>query len=200
MVTCISSSGSTADTPLNRSAPNSRAPYGSRSVLSVELRRAAAVVARAGPDLGVSRGLVQTSFEQLAAEGYLETQAGSATRVASSELVAAPPTPRTVMPTAPAIDFRPAARPEAASRSETVAGGEPSSADDRRRAPRLRRPAGPAGAAERDRRRTWPRDGPRAITSDVIICSGFSHGITALLEALGRARRATGSPFEDPPS
>ena len=41
--------------------------------------------------LGISRGVVQEAFDQLRAEGYLTSKAGSATRVAHVPAAAAPP-------------------------------------------------------------------------------------------------------------
>jgi GntR family transcriptional regulator / MocR family aminotransferase len=58
-------------------------------------------------ELGVSRGLVQDCYAQLQAEGYLSSQAGSATRVAGGGHSAAPaPEPAPAAPRLK-IDFRP---------------------------------------------------------------------------------------------
>jgi GntR family transcriptional regulator/MocR family aminotransferase len=56
-------------------------------------------------ELGVSRGLAQECYEQLAAEGYLRARPGSATRVAAAR-TAAPRTPPPDPPTALDVDFR----------------------------------------------------------------------------------------------
>ena len=56
--------------------------------------------------LGVSRGIVVEAFEQLAAEGYLATRPGGATRVARIP-TSAPTRARVVDETAFAFDFRP---------------------------------------------------------------------------------------------
>src|SRR5690242_8982293 len=48
---------------------------------------------RMATELGLSRGLVQTCYEQLEAEGYLTARPGSATRVAAAATVS-PPTTR----------------------------------------------------------------------------------------------------------
>jgi GntR family transcriptional regulator / MocR family aminotransferase len=63
-------------------------------------------------DLGVSRGVVVEAYEQLAAAGYLQPQAGSATRVALRLPSATPPSsqqrnPAAVLPAAIRYDFRP---------------------------------------------------------------------------------------------
>jgi GntR family transcriptional regulator/MocR family aminotransferase len=57
--------------------------------------------------LGVSRGLVQESFSQLHAEGYLSTKPGSATRVAAGVQELVPTAPTRVQSTPQlAVDFR----------------------------------------------------------------------------------------------
>ena len=58
-------------------------------------------------ELGVSRGIVVEAFEQLAAEGYLTSRPGGATRVAPNARAARVERPRTVVPTAYEFDFRP---------------------------------------------------------------------------------------------
>ncbi len=55
-------------------------------------------------ELGVSRGLVVDCYAQLEAEGYLVTQVGSGTRVASDVVEPAPARPAT--PAAPRLDVR----------------------------------------------------------------------------------------------
>jgi GntR family transcriptional regulator/MocR family aminotransferase len=57
-------------------------------------------------ELGVSRGLVVESYDQLEAEGYLSTRLGSATRVSGAAGAAAAPAVRAAPPRRPAIDFR----------------------------------------------------------------------------------------------
>ena len=58
-------------------------------------------------ELGVSRGLVQECYNQLLSEGYLTSQVGSATRVASAASAARPePPPRQEAPPALIADFR----------------------------------------------------------------------------------------------
>ena len=58
-------------------------------------------------ELGVSRGLVQECYSQLLAEGYLTSQAGSATRVAAGAYPAPPePAHRPVPPSPLIADFR----------------------------------------------------------------------------------------------
>src|SRR5260370_19668173 len=59
-------------------------------------------------ELSISRGLVQECYNQLLAEGYLTSQAGSATRVAASARPApAAPSPGPVPPPRLIADFRP---------------------------------------------------------------------------------------------
>ncbi len=149
-------------------------------------------------DLGVSRGLVQTSFEQLAAEGYLETQAGAATRVAASAAVASPPTRRTPAPAEPMIDFRPGvpdlrsfpvrdwmwALGEAARTATTAAAGYGDPHGD------VELRAVVAAYLRRVRSAAVDLD-------DVIICNGFSQGVRLVLEVLAR-QGATRVGFEDP--
>jgi GntR family transcriptional regulator/MocR family aminotransferase len=58
-------------------------------------------------DLGVSRGLVQETYMQLQAEGYLSTRVGSATRVTGGAVVPPSPATRRAPPPRLAVDFRP---------------------------------------------------------------------------------------------
>jgi|SRR5215207_129870 len=60
-------------------------------------------------ELGVSRGVVVETYDQLAAEGYLATRQGAATRVAEAAFrpAAAAPAPAAARP--PRFDFRPGA-------------------------------------------------------------------------------------------
>src|SRR5215470_4236397 len=60
-------------------------------------------------ELGVSRGLVQECYGQLLSEGYLDSRAGSATRVAAGAGPVSASTVPTPVPAAPAR--RPAIRP-----------------------------------------------------------------------------------------
>jgi len=54
-------------------------------------------------ELGVSRGLVQECYGQLLSEGYLDSHAGSATRVAARAYPAAAPKPLKAAPSAPRL-------------------------------------------------------------------------------------------------
>jgi GntR family transcriptional regulator / MocR family aminotransferase len=58
-------------------------------------------------DLGVSRGLVQSTYEQLTAEGYLVASAGSATRVAATHQAPDRRSPGRGRTQKPEIDFAP---------------------------------------------------------------------------------------------
>ena len=96
------------------------APLGLRAQLEAALREAmragrldvgdrlpsSRVLARA---LGVSRGVVQDCYEQLVAEGYLTSRAGSSTRVAAvADDESVRPTATRVAPLRPRFDFAPA--------------------------------------------------------------------------------------------
>ncbi len=149
-------------------------------------------------DLGVSRGLVQTSFEQLVAEGYLETHDRSGTRVAAAASVAAAPSPRPRPLVGPEVDFRPGvpdlrsfptrdwlwALGEAARTAPTATAGygDPLGNETLRAvvAAYLRRVR--SAAVELD---------------DVIICNGFTQGVRLVLEVLAR-RGVREVGFEDP--
>ncbi|GAA4585549.1 PLP-dependent aminotransferase family protein [Planotetraspora phitsanulokensis] len=149
-------------------------------------------------DLGVSRGLVQATYEQLEAEGYLRAFGGSATRVAFSPqtTVLTPPEP------APAarleIDFAPG-RPDLNSfpaRDWLWACGEATRAasardmgyGDPRGSIRLREVI--ASYLQRVR-------GAFAGADDVVICNGFTQGAALTLAAL-RAAGTTSVAVEDP--
>jgi GntR family transcriptional regulator/MocR family aminotransferase len=58
-------------------------------------------------DLGVSRGLVQATYVQLEAEGYLRAFGGSATRVAFSPQATIVTSPKPTPPARLEIDFAP---------------------------------------------------------------------------------------------
>jgi GntR family transcriptional regulator/MocR family aminotransferase len=149
-------------------------------------------------DLGVSRGLVQASFEQLVAEGYLETHERSATRVAATAAVVATPSSRPRAAAGIEVDFRPGvpdlrsfptrdwlwALGEAARTAPTATAGYGDPQGDATLrgvvAAYLRRVR--SAAVELD---------------DVIICNGFTQGVRLVLEVLARRGiREVG--FEDP--
>jgi GntR family transcriptional regulator/MocR family aminotransferase len=148
--------------------------------------------------LGVSRGLVVQCFDQLHAEGYLEARPGAATRVASTATPAAPPRQAPPRPRVLDIDFVPAVPDLGAFPREDWAWAV-------REATRtasheeLGYP-GPAGSARLrgvlasylDRVR-----GTAAGPDRIVICSGFSQGLTLALTALAErgVRRVA---FEDP--
>ncbi|WP_116995724.1 PLP-dependent aminotransferase family protein [Desertimonas flava] len=56
-------------------------------------------------ELDVSRGLVVDTYAQLEAEGYLDSRAGSATRVATRAVPAVPPAPAGEVRRRPTVDF-----------------------------------------------------------------------------------------------
>jgi len=150
-------------------------------------------------ELSVSRGLVQECYNQLLSEGYLTSQVGSATRVASAAAAAhAEPVARTEAPPALIADFR-AGVPDLASfpRSDwvwatreacaTVATrdldyGDPRGSVVLRRvlASYLRRVR--AADADQDR---------------LIVSTGFAQGLVLVLRALVQAG-ARCAAFEDP--
>ncbi|WP_427171820.1 PLP-dependent aminotransferase family protein [Arthrobacter sp. 92] len=138
-------------------------------------------------ELGVSRGLVQSSYEQLEAEGYLLARGGSATRVAftpqSSDVEAG------ATPTAAAMtyDFSPG-RPDLRSfpmRDWMWACGEvarSASAADMGY-------ADPRGLVQlRDVVASYVRRvrGSAAGAANVVVCSGFTQGLSLTLAVLAR--------------
>ena len=150
-------------------------------------------------ELGISRGLVQECYNQLLSEGYLTSQAGSATRVAAGARPApAGPSPGPVPPPRLIADFR-SGVPDLASfpRSDwvwatreacrTVATPDLDYGDPRGSAVLRRVLAGylrrvRAAAADHDR---------------IVVCTGFAQGLNLVLRALTElgVRRAA---LEDP--
>jgi GntR family transcriptional regulator / MocR family aminotransferase len=149
--------------------------------------------------LGVSRGLVQDCYGQLLSEGYLTSQVGSATRVASGAYSAAPvPAQRPEPPSRLIADFR-AGVPDLASfpRADwvwamreactTVATadldyGDPSGSSELR--------AVIAGYLRRVR-------AAAATPEQVVVSTGFAQGLSLVLRALARAGTQCVA-FEDP--
>jgi GntR family transcriptional regulator/MocR family aminotransferase len=153
---------------------------------------------RLATDLGVSRGLVQTTYEQLVAEGYLTAVPGGATRVA--------PVPQdTPVPTRPpealashGIDFAPG-RPDLSSfpmRDWLWACGEAARAA-------ATRDIGYGDAAGSPRLRNVLSSYTRRVRAtntnpeDMIVCGGFTQGIALTLNVLRHAGVATVG-VEDP--
>jgi GntR family transcriptional regulator/MocR family aminotransferase len=149
--------------------------------------------------LGVSRGLVVDCFDQLQAEGYLVSRAGSATRVAQTAQQATP-TGGSREPTASAldVDFRPAVpdlgsfpRADWAWAMREVCRDASNSAfgyGDSRGADVLRTVL--ASYLNRVR-------GAAATVEQAIVCTGFSQGLNITLTALARLGVARVG-FEDP--
>jgi len=168
---------------------NGRLQSGERLPSSRELAR----------DLGVSRGLVQECYAQLLSEGYLASQVGSATRVATGAHPA-PPAPAPGPPPAPAPgpDFR-SGVPDLASfpradwvwatreACRTVATADLDYGDARGSAV-LRQVV--AGYLRRVRAAAA---GPERI----VVCTGFAQGLSLVLRVLGRLG-VLGAAFEDP--
>ena len=166
-------------------------------------------------ELGVSRGLVQECYNQLQAEGYLTTRAGSATRVADTGAGSAEtgtvPRGRPVQPTS---DFIGHAGPPKATRLKVdFASGVPDLASF---------PRADWAWAQREACRTAPNAAldygdPRgsavfrgvlagylrrvraaaAEPEQLVICTGFAQGLSLVLEVLLRAGIEKVA-FEDP--
>jgi GntR family transcriptional regulator/MocR family aminotransferase len=148
--------------------------------------------------LGLSRGLVQSAYEQLEAEGYLRAIRGSATRVAPIPRPADDEAPEPVSRSLMSIDFAPG-RPDLHSFPMRdwlwalgEAGRSASSTDVGYGDPRgLTRPRQVIASYVRRVR------GLSAHPDDVVICSGFTQGAGLTLSAL-RARGVTSVAIEDP--
>jgi GntR family transcriptional regulator / MocR family aminotransferase len=149
-------------------------------------------------ELDLSRGLVQSCYEQLEAEGYLTARPGSGTRVAQNAAVPVLPPPAPEVGPQPEISFTPGI-PDLASypvREWLWALGEAGRAasptlagyHDPRGSAELRRVV--AGYLSRVR-------GARAQEENVVICSGFTQGAALALAVLA-ARGARRIGVEDP--
>jgi GntR family transcriptional regulator/MocR family aminotransferase len=148
--------------------------------------------------LGLSRGLVQESYAQLQAEGYLTALTGSATRVAASAHgVPAPVANPLALPPLD-VDFRPG-RPDLSSfprgdwmwalrEVSRTAPGDAMAYGDPRGSQRLREVL--ASYMRRVR-------GAVADPELIVICAGFAQGLNLLLRALARAGLREVA-FEDP--
>ena len=174
---------------LREAIRSGRLPGGERLPSSRELARG----------LGVSRGLVQDCYSQLLSEGYLTSQAGSATRVATAAYPAAPePLQRQKPPPRLIADFR-AGVPDLASfpRGDWVWAtretcGSVAAADldygDPRGSAELRTVI--AGYLRRVR-------AAAAAPEQVIVSAGFAQGLVLVLRALAQAGIRCVA-FEDP--
>ena len=151
-------------------------------------------------ELGVSRGLVQECYGQLLSEGYLDSHAGSATRVAARAYPASAPKPLKAAPPVPRLiaDFR-SGVPDLASfpRGDWVwamreACREVATAEldygDPRGSAALREVL--AGYLRRVR-------AAAAGPQDLIVCTGFAQGLNLVLQVLGRLGVGRVA-FEDP--
>ena len=134
--------------------------------------------------VGVSRGIVVESYQQLVAEGYLVSRPGGVTRVARTAVGTAARPPETAV-TGYAFDFRPA-RPDLSEFPRSawlrsirrVLDRAPSDRLgylDGRGVPELR--SAIAGYLNRVR-------GTVADPADIVICSGFAQGIRLVAQAL----------------
>ncbi|MBO4269492.1 PLP-dependent aminotransferase family protein [Microbispora triticiradicis] len=149
-------------------------------------------------DLGVSRGLVQATYEQLEAEGYLRAFGGSATRVAFRPQATVVTSPEGTPAARMEIDFAPG-RPDlnsfpardwlwACGEATRTASARDMGYGDPRGSIRLREVI--ASYLRRVR-------GAFAGADDVVICSGFTQGAALTLAAL-RAAGTTSVAVEDP--
>jgi GntR family transcriptional regulator/MocR family aminotransferase len=150
--------------------------------------------------LGISRGLVQECYQQLLAEGYLTSQAGSATRVAAT----ARPVPAASRPPEPArparliADFR-AGVPDLASfpREDWVWATREAC---RRVATAELDYGDPRGSAELRQVVAGYLRRVRAAAADpgqIIICTGFAQGLGLVLRVLAQLGVASAA-LEDP--
>jgi GntR family transcriptional regulator/MocR family aminotransferase len=177
-------------------APGSRMPLHRQVEASIRdaihsgrLPRGAALPAtrRLASELGVSRGVIVEAYQQLLAEGYLESRAGSYTRVAVDGARAAR-RPRAPAPVAPAIDFCPCKAdgsqfPRTAwlrslRRVLTRASDDDFGYVSGRGAPALH----DALAAYLNRVR-----GTAAHPERIVICNGYAQGIALVIEVLAQA-------------
>lgn len=149
-------------------------------------------------DLGISRGLVQASYEQLEAEGYLRAIGGSATRVAYSPQTTVLAPPPATPPTRLEVDFAPG-RPDlrsfpahawlwACGEATRTASARDMGYGDPRGSIRLREII--ASYLQRVRGAFAGRDG-------VVICNGFTQGAALTLVAL-RSAGTRSVAVEDP--
>jgi GntR family transcriptional regulator/MocR family aminotransferase len=139
-------------------------------------------------DLGITRGVVVAAYEQLVAEGYLATTPGSGTVVHGGAVPhphrrdIEPRTQRTIEADfsagVPDLALFPRSRWSRATRAalQTIPDERLGYADTRG-LPELRHALIDYLARVR---------GVRAHPDQVVICNGFSHGVTVLAEALGR--------------
>jgi GntR family transcriptional regulator / MocR family aminotransferase len=151
-------------------------------------------------DLGVSRGVVVEAYQQLVAEGYLTSRAGSFTRIAIGP-ERAERAVRPAPPEAPAVDFSPC-RADVSHFPRTAwlrsvrrvlreAPDEQFGSVGGRGAPALHR----ALAEYLNRVR-----GTSARPDDVVVCTGYAQGIALVIEVLvksGAKRLAVEDPCAD---
>ncbi|HEV7711244.1 MAG TPA: PLP-dependent aminotransferase family protein [Asanoa sp.] len=149
-------------------------------------------------DLGVSRGLVQGSYEQLAAEGYLTATAGGTTRVAEAIRQSVPDQPAARPRADRGIDFAPGS-PDlnsfpmrdwlwACNEVARIASRAEIGYSDGAGSPRLR--AVLASYAQRVRAAS-------VNAQDVVVCAGFTQGVALTLRVL-REQGARTVAVEDP--
>lgn len=149
-------------------------------------------------DLGVSRGVVVEAYDQLIAEGYLVAQPGSATRVASARLAATPEDVREPRTTRLQYDFRPGV-PDLSTfpRQAWLA----STRRSLHGVPHLDFGYGdPRGSAELRSVLSAYLGRVRGVVANpsrVVICTGFSQGLSLVCRAL-KDRGARRVAMEDP--
>jgi GntR family transcriptional regulator/MocR family aminotransferase len=149
-------------------------------------------------DLGVSRGVAVLAYEQLLAEGYLTSIAGSATRVAAVARTGSDPVPSIAAQASPTYDFRPGApdvsifprrawlsslrRVLASTPHASFAYPDPAGAGAMR--------AALSGYLNRTRATLARSDG-------IVLCNGFAQGLRLVCQVL-RERGVTAVGVEDP--
>jgi GntR family transcriptional regulator/MocR family aminotransferase len=152
-------------------------------------------------DLGVSRGVVVEAYQQLVAEGYLTSRAGSYTRVAIDSATAGRSEPTGLAPGTPRIDFCPCradgsefprrAWLRSVRRVLNEAGPEDFGYVSGRGAPALQ--AALASYLNRVR-------GTSAGAENIVICNGYGQGIGLIIQTLvkhGARRIAVEDPSAD---
>jgi GntR family transcriptional regulator / MocR family aminotransferase len=150
-------------------------------------------------DLGISRGLVQECYNQLLSEGYLESQAGSATRVArGAQPVPAAPAQPAAAPPRLIADFQPGL-PDLASFPRADWSWATQQACRTIAAPDFGY-GDPRGDTELRRVLAGYLRRVRAAATDpggLLICTGFAQGLSLVLRVLARHGMRTVA-FEDP--
>jgi len=166
---------------LRQAIRSGRLPAGERLPSSRELAK----------QLGVSRGVVQESYEQLYAEGYVSARAGSATRVAEvNPSTSAAPAPAAVppAPVKPRIDFA-SGVPDLASfpRADWVWAHREACREAATSALGYGDPRGAARTREVIAGYVGRVRGAAVDPDRIVICAGYAQGLALTLRALADA-------------